>query len=478
MDNLSSGWRKWLWLLAGAGLGVVGTNTTWSIAVAGWVFSVCLMRFTRASGVLAGFLWVCLGSAASTVLGVAAAGQSGTAAILVGCLVLSVLLSLPLLADRLVAARLGPLLGTLVFPAARVAVEFLIASTSPLGTIFGPLGTSQSTNLPLLQLVSVTGIYGISFLMAWAAPVANLLLERRGARPAAAYASVLGLVLLGGGLRLAAAPAHGELVRVAGVSVSQAAEDRKRQLAGRPAEAYAALNDDLFAQTRREASGGAKIVAWPEAGAAVLEPDYPAFLAAARNVARDNHIYLDLGVAVMRTGRPHSRDLAVLVSPDGQVLSTYDKAHPVPGLEDLKPGDGRVPVTSTPYGRLANVICFDADFPSTLRTRADVMFVPSNDWRGVERIHARNAVFRAVENGYALVRQTSGGLAISTDAYGVPLARTDYFSTPQQSMVVYVPTHGTRTVYGVVGDLFAWLCAAAATGLLGAGLVRRKGALR
>ncbi|MER6943053.1 nitrilase-related carbon-nitrogen hydrolase [Nonomuraea sp. NPDC000554] len=489
---VATSWRKYAWLATGIALGLFGTNSEWSIPIAGWLFSIGLMRFTRSSGVLAGLACVGLSATATTIVYVAAAGQLGVLPILLGCLVLSLILSIPLLVDRLLFRRLTPFLATLVFPAARVAVEFLVAVISPLGTIFGPLAATQSANLPLLQTVSVTGIYGISFLMAWVAPVVNVALERRLSWPsiravALTYVSVLVLVLIGGGMRLAMAATPPSLVRVAGISASLAAEDRMRQINNfhtpqvlpeqKPTlrKAFAVLNDDLFARSRIEADGGAKIVAWAETAAVVLNEDFAVFLRKAQDLAREKQIYLDMGIAVILDGQPHSRDIAVLVAPDGQVLSTFDKAHPVPGMESLRPGDGIVPVSKTPYGRLANVICFDADFPRTLRTHADIMFVPANDWKGIEHTHAANAVFRAVENGYSLVRQTSNGIAITVDAYGTSLARTNYFSTAQQSMVVSVPTRGTWTVYGLVGDLFAWLCVTGVVGLAALAVFRRIG---
>lgn len=477
----ASGWRIYAWLAGGIVTELFAINSEWSIPIAGWLFSIALMRFTRSVGALTGFACVGLLSTIATIVLVGVADGLAVGAILLGCLVLSLILSIPLLVDRLLSQRLAPLPATLVFPAARVAVEFLVAEISPFGTIFGPLAATQSGNLPLLQVVSVTGIYGISFLMAWVAPVVNAALERRGHWPSIrtltlAYVSVLGLVLFGGGLRLTMAPTAPSLVRVAGVSASRAAEQRMREIdnfhtpAVLPEQkpvlrtAFAVLNDDLFVRTRTEADGGARIVAWPEAAAVVLDEDLDGFLRQARDLAVDKAIYLDMGIAVILDGLPHSRDIAVLVAPDGQVVSTFDKAHPAPGMESLRPGDGIVPVSATPYGRIANAICFDADFPPTMSTRADIMFVPANDWKGIERMHAANAVFRAVENGYNLVRQTSNGIAITVDAYGASLARTNYFSTTQQTMVVSVPTRGTWTVYGSIGDLFAWLCVAGVAG--------------
>ncbi|WP_344307200.1 nitrilase-related carbon-nitrogen hydrolase [Fodinicola feengrottensis] len=486
------GWRKYLWLAAGAALGGFALHNDWSISIAGWLFLICLMRFTRSSGILLGFGCSWLASAVATVVFLFAGNRFSFGPILFGCLAISTILTLPLLVDRLLFARLTPLLATLIFPTTRVATEFLVAAVSPFGTIFGPLAGTQSANLPLLQLVSVTGIYGISFLMAWAAPVANLALEKRLSwwkirTVTLAFTALLGLVLLGGGIRLAVAPAAKQTVRVAGVSSSVQARQSKQALDNfhtpdvtpdqKPQlrRAFAFVTDDLFLRSTVEAHAGAKIIVWPEAGALTLHDDLPALLSRAADFARTQHVYLEMGVGVILDNAPYTRDMAVLVDPNGKALWEFDKAHPVPGLEDFPAGDGKVPVASTPFGRLANVICFDADFPGTLRPsggQADIMLVPANDWQGIEKMHSENAVFRAVENGYSVVRQASNGIAVTTDNRGVALATTNFFSTPQQNMIAYVPIRGTWTIYSAVGDLFAWLCAAAMIALCALAIVR------
>ena len=62
----------------------------------------------------------------------------------------------------------------------------------------------------------------------------------------------------------------------------------------------------------------------------------------------------------------------------------------------------------------------------------------------------------------------------ATDAEGRVLAASDYYTTGQQVMVAYVPTHGVRTIYSVSGDLFAWLCMAALVGLVALAIVERR----
>jgi apolipoprotein N-acyltransferase len=153
-------------------------------------------------------------------------------------------------------------------------------------------------------------------------------------------------------------------------------------------------------------------VVWPEAGAGTLVDDKAGLIARAATLAQRHDVYLLVGLGVLTRRAPYMRNQAILVDPAGQVVWTYDKARPVPGMDQLSPGAGRVPSVDTPYGKLANLICFDADFPGLARqSGVDMMLVPSNDWREFGAVHTQKAALRAIENGYSLVRQDVEGLA-------------------------------------------------------------------
>jgi apolipoprotein N-acyltransferase len=415
--------------------------------------------------------------------------------VLLLCLALSTTLCLPFLADRLLAPRLpGPVLATLVFPLARVLAEYANATISPAGNIFGSLAATQHANLPLLQIAAITCSYGVSFLVAWLASVCNGVWQDRAAwRPmVATFGVVLAGVLAGGGARLLFFAPDGPTVRVAAVSPSAAVLEQRnavladfptlKELAGadpatlRPA--FAAVADDLFATSEREARAGARIIVWPETGAGTLADDAPGLTGRATAFAREHGVYLVMGVGVLTRTEPFLRNQSVLVDPDGNVAWTYDKAHPIPGMETLVPGDGRVPVVDTPYGRLASVICFDLDFPELARQaghkHADIMLVPSNDWREFGRVHTEKATVRAIENGYSVVRPDTNGLSRAIDYQGRALASADFFAADRQVVVADLPINGTRTPYAAVGNVFAWTCAAALALIIANVLVRSR----
>src|ERR1051326_3028100 len=122
---------------------------------------------------------------------------------------------------------------------------------------------------------------------------------------------------------------------------------------------------------------------------------------------------------------------SLLVDPQGTVQAQYLKSHLVPGPDAiLVPGDGHVQTVQTPYGRLAAVVCYDGAFPDTMRQAgqdgADIVFMASNDWREVSPYLTPLMTFRAIENGYSLVRQTSNGLSMAVDYQGRVLSYADY----------------------------------------------------
>src|SRR5207249_2262238 len=148
------------------------------------------------------------------------------------------------------------------------------------------------------------------------------------------------------------------------------------------APAYELVQAELLANTRIAARAGAKIVVWSENAAVLRAKDEPALLAKASAVARQERVYIDVAVNV-----PFVKDRTHLIGPDGDILWSYDKSHPIPGMEQYAPGPGRPAVAQTPWARLANVICYDADFPGMMHAGADIMLIPGGDWPQIGRVH-------------------------------------------------------------------------------------------
>ncbi len=488
---------SYLWLALGFVLSAF-VLPRWTIPLAYWLYPIFLLRFVRTQPLLRGMLLLLLVSALVPVFELQGVLLASGVFYYLDVFSIAVVGILPYLLDRVLARRLGGLPGTLVFPLAVTTVSYLVALLTPAGTMFNPAYT-QYGDLPLLQLVSVTGLWGIILLMSWLTSLINWAWEQGFAWPKVRsglllYGVLLALVFLGGGARLAFFAPQAATVRVAGVTAQHYHEllpsgnfgqllDEKTTEAQRQAirPVLAQVDENLLTLSQQEARAGAKVVLWPESGATVLQEDEAAFLQQARAVAHASGIYLDMGLAVILPSQtpPFGQDESVLIDPSGKIVWVYQKAHPVPGEEDLRlvPGNGQIPVVATPYGRLATAVCYDRDFLDIIRragqANVDILLVPNGDWRAIDPYHTQMATFEAIEAGSSLVTQTDEGLSVAVDYEGNVRASTDFFTTDPQVMVAYVPMQGVHTIYATIGDLFAWLSIAGLVVLIGFAVARR-----
>jgi apolipoprotein N-acyltransferase len=471
------------------------------VPVAAWLAPVFLLRFTRTQRPLVALTSLVVVMSLTSLVALRdgffpIVGGIGYAVFVAG---LGLFSALPYAVDRLLVSRLGTVARTLVFPAAVTAVDLIGMVTSPFGAA-GSIAYSQHADLPLVQLVSVTGIWGLTFLMSWLAPVLNELWERsptghgRVIAMAPFVAALVGALIFGGA-RLAFAGAAPETVRVAALAPDRALSDAAFSAPplrpGTPAERAAVREahfrpvlEELVERSRREAQAGAEIIAWSEAAALVLVEDLPAVVDRAAALADQEDVYLQVSlIALLTTAEgtgsgPVNENHAVLLDPDGKVVWDYLKSKPVPGDGHL-PGPGVVPVVDTPHGRLATVICQDDMFPALVaqagRADVDILLVPSSDWAAVADWHAQQAAFRAVENGVAVIRPTRQGVSLATDAYGRFVGyKGDYFLAQDQTLVTSVPTRGIDTGYAIVRDGFGYAAVLGVVALAGWAVVRRR----
>ena len=266
-------WRpypsSWLSLLVGAGLLLFSYGAN-NVPAAAWFSPIFLLRFVRHQKF---GLWVpalyltAIGAIAFQLRGMVPIPGLGYVIFLA---ISGVQFLIPYLADRLLVPRIRGLPATLVFPSAWVALEY-INSFGPYGS-WGVAAYSQYGNLALLQLLSVTGLWGISFLMGWFATVCNWLWEEgwdstRARRGVYLCITTTAAVMLAGGARMALFPPSSPTVRIAslskreiGVSPTDAAWNRLLSNQPIPEDLDsirnwgAAVDNDLLARAEREFS--------------------------------------------------------------------------------------------------------------------------------------------------------------------------------------------------------------------------------
>lgn len=484
--------HAWPWLGAGALLSML-SHGRWTIRVAPWLALAALLHFARVAPPLGGFFWTWL--ALVVAYGVANRGVMPVRGIrylaVIG--VVAALPALALLADHLLAPRVSGFASTLVLPLAWVAQEFAGSRVSRFGT-WGNLAYSQAGDLPLMQLLSVTGLWGISFLIAWSAAVVNWAWDSHFdwtfvGPGVLMLGAVICAVYVAGGVRLLRRPAHEQTVRVAAVGWPDGLLERRTlmRLYAPPLadvdratlhEGFQRIRERLLDDTRREAQAGAKIVVWPEACALTFAEDEAPFVDRARHLAREEGIHLLMGMCAIRPGPHPLENKAVLIAPSGDIRWSYVKQTATMAEAPVNVrGEAPIPTADSAYGRLASPICFDMDFPrigrQAGRARADLLLVPASDWVEIGRLHLAMAVFRAVENGAAMVRSTRWGHSAATDPYGRVLAFMDDAATAERAMIAHVPVAaGLPTLYARLGDWLGWLCVAGFLLVLGLAVMR------
>ena len=376
-------------------------------------------------------------------------------------------------------------------PFAWVTLELVRAHLPEIGFPWNLLGYPAASNLGFVQLTTVTGIYGLSFvvagfnaLLAWsdAGPVAR---ARRRLVPLATAAACIILALLIGP-RLVPRPQATHRARAVQLNFPEEPAYGANWFATHASHLQEATRVSLAPSAHQP-----DLLVWPEAPAPFSYQD-PQFARFAGNLASQfGHPFLagaiEWKAAADGAASPHDAlvpyNSALLFAANGQRIFTYDKIHLVPfgeyepfplihGVVSSVSGEvggfrkGRAySVGPMPGGYSLGVfICYEAIFPNEVRRfvadGANVLVNISNDgWFGrsaAAQQHLLMARVRAVENRRWLVRVTNNGYTASVDPYGrifEPLP-----ADVRAGADLPYDFRTERTIYTRFGDWFAWLC--------------------
>ena len=351
------------------------------------------------------------------------------------------------------------------------------------------LGYSQVTWLPVAQLASITGVYGLSLLLALTAAAAARAATERGTRRWIIAGAVVVLVAgcaVWGQMRLARSPllSSGDPVRVA---VLQANIPQDEKWDPRHADA---ITEKYLTMTRQALAAGATFIIWPESSTPFYFERDLLRGGAIRRLAMQGKATLLIGsdqVEQMRAEpgvtQPRFRqyNAAFLVRPDGQVGAVYRKMHLVPFGEyvpakrllffvgtiveaagDFDPGQD--PVLLPVDGHLASTaICYEVIFGSLMRQfvlgGSELLTTITNDaWYGRSSAayqHWEQASMRAIEEGRYLARAANTGISGFVDPYGRVMQKSTLFT--QGMLVDDLRFIKARTIYSRIGDSIAWL---------------------
>jgi len=374
------------------------------------------------------------------------------------------------------------------------------------------LGISQYKIVPLIQIASFTGVYGISFLLVWVSLSllsAGLMLVRQPSSRSVWIAEifipflVVALIFQWGfrQLRPTAPAARSLKVTFIQPSIPQTLiwdptkdDERFQHLIQLSEEALREPTD---------------LMLWPEAATPKLLRYDKSTFEAVTGLARKHKVWVIIGSddAEPRRDLPQKADYfnsSFLISPQGELVQGYKKRSlvifgeyipmerwlpfmkfftPIPG--GFTSGDRAVQFELSPLQvKTSPLICFEDVFPQLAPecTQPDTDFLVNltNDgWFGESAEpwqHAASSVFRCVENHIPLLRCTNTGLTCWVDAqgrlrqvfrdtkgsvYGVGFMNAEIPLLAGQSR--------TATFYNTHGDWFGWIC----VGITGVMLCRK-----
>jgi len=360
------------------------------------------------------------------------------------------------------------------------------------GFTWGGLGTTQTGDRTLIRLASVTGVWGVSFVVMAVAATILAAWDRRASRPGRAVAGLaaIPILILAPGLIPIPRP-NGPALEVATIQVdvraarglAPAAEDR----------AVAAMNVARHLALPR---GAVDLAVW---GESALDPgaNTPSFRARVEEAIRQVGIPTLAG-AVIHTADGRYFNESLLFDRGGEIVGEYRKVHLVPFGEYVPfrhwlswiSALRQIPYDETPGQRVhplhvdgltfGNVICFENSFPSIDRALvadgAEFLVVTTNNasygMTAASRQHLLMSQLRAVENARWVVHAAVSGISAFIDPEGRVVDERGLFRPA--TMLHTIRASSARTLYTRLGDWWPWLSLFLALGLLVAPRTRRR----
>jgi apolipoprotein N-acyltransferase len=395
--------------------------------------------------------------------------------------------------------------------AAWVAMEMIIARIFG-GFPWNLLGVSMYRMTPLIQVASVTGVYGVSFLIVWtslsilsAAVKLVRVPSTRSLWLAEVFLPMLTIAILFalGSRRIMHSPISLRTIKVAFIQPSipqtliwdEGADDERFR--------------DLVRLSEQALTNKIDLLLWPEAAVPKKLRWNKETYEAVTGLAREHHVWMIIGADDMepRPGTKSVEDIdfynsSFLINPEGRIAGGYRKRalvifgeyipfeHVLPLFKWFTPvpggftrGERAIPFElDTLRAKTSVLICYEDTFPHLAReyVESDTDFLvnlTNNGWFGegaAQWQHAAAAVFRAVENGRPLLRCANNGLTCWVDESGRVREMfrdskgTIYgsgFMTSEIPLLCNGEAHAT-TFYNLHGDVFGWSCVVLAGSML------------
>ena len=453
---------------------------TWNMAIGAWVAPIFVLFFARNSR-WSEFFILYLGMACSAALSKSAENLAGIFLLYVTTgLSHGLFQSLPFILDKILHKGDRRFISTLIFPSAVVLIEYVL---SLLFGIWGNTSIAHYHNYFLIQITSVFGIFGISFLVAWLASIINWLadagfLVKSVIKGVAIYGVILTATVLFGAIRTGSVIPERETVKVAAIvgesdahdlfeeweqEIRMLSKDYERNIPSdifsRPSEVNAQIE-----KTEQALIHGARIVVWNEFSLILNPVQVELLKQKISSLSAEFSAYILIAFLEENTSElPKPFNNTSLLYTRGGEIAWETKKRFLNPLENLiiNRGETSIPFMDTEYGRISNVICADLDLTGYIsqvgKNHVDILLVPAFDWEEIIPYHSHMAAFAAIQYGVSVVRSNGKGVVAFYDSYGKLIFETNTLESPTKVNYAEVPVASVDTVYATIGNLLVYL---------------------
>lgn len=346
----------------------------------------------------------------------------------------------------------------LIFPASMIVLEWIQYTFTPLGS-WGVAAYTQANSIAILQSLSLFGLAGLSFLIYWTnASIAKAVVNGKWSLSLTIPLIFIAFLLVFGSLRF-------DMNKSKGIeTITLAAVGTDSEISGLPLpsrESNEEVIQAIFNRTCTAAEYGAELVVWNEAAFFLEADNEQQWLDSISRLSQRINVSIVASYVVPISESPFQYENKFqFFNPDGSIEFEYFKHQPVPGEPAVK-GVGPSRTKKVAGANIGGAICYDYDFPYLAKRNkdagADIVAIPSSDWRGIDPLHSKMAAFRAIEQGHSILRSTRFGLSAAITPLGEMSSQMSSFDHNDKIMMAHLPAKSIKTIYSLVGDIMVYL---------------------
>lgn len=342
------------------------------------------------------------------------------------------------------------------FPVFFTSFELLLIKFSPDGTA-ASIAYSQLDFAPIIQIASVTGILGITFMITFIpSALAVGWYYRRDKNklvPLAIISFMLitsvflfGIIRIGNGSE--------KPTTTVGLVVL---DERLHKMGNNLDFQYELQHTKNYTQEiTKLAARGAKLVVLPERAININRETDSSTISILSNAAKQNHVAIVTGYTNFKNDK--ERNSALVINAEGNVVMDYNKAYLVKGLESQFTPGREIGLFKLGGMQAGTAICKDLDFPDYIKkygmNKVTFICIPAWDFVVDDWLHSRMAVLRCVENGFSEVRTARQGRLTISDYYGRVTSEANCSNGQATSLIGEVSIENKNTLYTRFGDWF------------------------